>query len=75
MTTNEFTIFNGLNTLYMVMLEHDDFDKINTTKYKYSLSGGMPISRKIYLQWLDRTGVELKEGLWNDRDVTSNFFK
>ncbi|TDT72112.1 long-chain acyl-CoA synthetase [Allofrancisella inopinata] len=62
MSQNEFSIFNGLNTLYMAMLEHPDFDKINKTKYKYSLSGGMPISRKIYLQWLDKTGVELKEG-------------
>ncbi|MFV9924675.1 MAG: long-chain fatty acid--CoA ligase [Francisella endosymbiont of Hyalomma scupense] len=62
MSKNEFTIFNGLNTLYMAMLEHPDFEKINKTRYQYSLSGGMPISRKIYLQWLDRTGVELKEG-------------
>lgn len=62
MSKNEFTIFNGLNTLYMAMLEHPDFDKINKKKYQFSLSGGMPISRKIYLQWLDRTGVELKEG-------------
>ncbi|MED7819254.1 MULTISPECIES: long-chain-fatty-acid--CoA ligase [unclassified Francisella] len=62
MSKNEFTIFNGLNTLYMAMLEHPDFEKINKTKYKHSLSGGMPISRKVYLQWLDRTGVELKEG-------------
>ena len=62
MSKNEFTIFNGLNTLYMAMLEHPDFDTINKTKYKYSLSGGMPITRKIYLQWLDKTGVELKEG-------------
>ncbi|GAB4224236.1 MAG: long-chain fatty acid--CoA ligase [Francisella sp.] len=62
MSKNEFTIFNGLNTLFMTMLEHPDFDKINKTKYKYSLSGGMPMSRKVYLQWLDRTGVEIKEG-------------
>ncbi|API86473.1 long-chain-fatty-acid--CoA ligase [Francisella uliginis] len=62
MSKNEFTIFNGLNTLYMAMLEHPDFEKINKTRYQYSLSGGMPISRKIYLRWLDRTGVELKEG-------------
>ncbi|MBK2297279.1 long-chain-fatty-acid--CoA ligase [Francisella philomiragia] len=62
MSKNEFTIFNGLNTLYMAMLEHPDFEKINKTRYQYSLSGGMPISRKIYLHWLDRTGVELKEG-------------
>ncbi|AJI62955.1 long-chain fatty acid--CoA ligase [Francisella tularensis] len=62
MSKNEFTIFNGLNTLYMAMLEHPDFEKINKTRYLYSLSGGMPISRKIYLEWLDRTGVELKEG-------------
>ncbi|ASG67539.1 long-chain-fatty-acid--CoA ligase [Francisella halioticida] len=62
MSKNEFTIFHGLNTLYMAMLDHPDFDKINKTKYRFSLSGGMPISRKVYLQWLDRTGVELKEG-------------
>ncbi|ADA78938.1 long-chain-fatty-acid--CoA ligase [Francisella tularensis] len=62
MSKNEFTIFNGLNTLYMAMLEHPNFEKINKTRYLYSLSGGMPISRKIYLEWLDRTGVELKEG-------------
>ncbi|AXA33763.1 long-chain-fatty-acid--CoA ligase [Francisella adeliensis] len=62
MSKNEFTIFNGLNTLYMAMLEHEDFDKINKTRYTFSLSGGMPISRKVYLKWLDKTGVELKEG-------------
>ena len=62
MSKNEFTIFIGLNTLYMAMLEHPDFDKINKKRYQFSLSGGMPISRKIYLQWLDRTSVELKEG-------------
>ncbi len=63
MSKNEFTIFNGLNTLYMAMLDHADFDTINKARYKYSLSGGMPISRKVYLRWLDKTGVELKEGL------------
>ena len=62
MSKNEFTIFNGLNTLYMAMLDHPDFDTINKTRYRYSLSGGMPISRKVYLRWLDKTGVELKEG-------------
>ena len=62
MSKNEFTIFNGLNTLYMAMLNHPDFDTINKARYKYSLSGGMPISRKVYLRWLDKTGVELKEG-------------
>lgn len=62
MAKNEFTIFNGLNTLYMAMLDHADFDTINKSQYKYSLSGGMPISRKVYLRWLDKTGVELKEG-------------
>lgn len=62
MSKNEFTIFNGLNTLYMAMLEHPDFEKINKERYTFSLSGGMPISRKVYLQWLDKTGVELKEG-------------
>ncbi|MGQ4001594.1 long-chain fatty acid--CoA ligase [Francisellaceae bacterium CB300] len=62
MSKNEFTIFNGLNTLYMAMLDHADFDTINKARYKYSLSGGMPISRKVYLRWLDKTGVELKEG-------------
>ncbi len=62
MSKNEFTIFNGLNTLYMALLDHADFDTINKTSYKHSLSGGMPISRKVYLRWLDKTGVELKEG-------------
>lgn len=62
MSKNEFTIFNGLNTLYMAMLEHEDFDNINKSRYAFSLSGGMPISRKVYLKWLDKTGVELKEG-------------
>ena len=63
MSKHDFTIFNGLNTLYVHMLDHPKFNTIaNKKSYKTSLSGGMPINHKTYVEWLERTGCALKEG-------------
>ena len=56
------TIFTGLNTLFLALLGHKDFDKIDFTGLKTVLSGGMALTEGVANQWQQQTGVEISEG-------------
>lgn len=59
---NEFTIFPGLNTLYNALMNHPDFDKVDWSKLKISVAGGMALQKAVAERWMARTKTPLVEG-------------
>ncbi len=54
--------FTGINTLYLALLRHPDFDRINFKSWKFCGAGGMAMSSSVAEEWLERTGCEILEG-------------
>ena len=52
----------GINTLYLALLRHQDFDRIDFSRIRFCAAGGMPLSTSVAEQWLARTGCEILEG-------------
>lgn len=53
------TIFSGLNTLFVALIEHKDFKKIDFSSLKITLSGGSALVEATAGYWLDATGCEI----------------
>ena len=56
------SLITGVNTLYNTLLEHADFNKVNWSKLKTALSGGMALRESTAKKWRDATGVSILEG-------------
>lgn len=54
--------FVGINTLYLAMLRHKDFHKIDFKKLKFCGAGGMAMASSVMTQWQEVTGCEIFEG-------------
>ncbi len=54
--------FVGLNTLFLSLLKHKDFTKIDFSSYKLTLTGGMPLQKEVAAQWQQVTKIKLIEG-------------
>lgn len=54
--------FIGINTLYLLLLEHKDFDSIDFSALKFCGAGGMAMSSSVAEEWEKRTGCEIIEG-------------
>ncbi len=57
LTSNKFTIFNALDTLYSHMLSSPEFKQIKYPDFKYSVAGGMPARVSVAHDWFETTGV------------------
>ncbi len=57
----EFTAFTGVNTLFNSLLNHPHFKKINFSKLKLALSGGMALQKSVALQWRQATNAPILE--------------
>jgi long-chain acyl-CoA synthetase len=57
-----FTVFPSLNTLYNALMNHPDFLKIDFSKLKVSVAGGMALQMAVAQRWLKMTGTTLVEG-------------
>lgn len=57
----EFTAFTGVNTLFNILLHHHDFSKINFSKLKLSLSGGMALQPSVAKNWHMVTNTPILE--------------
>jgi long-chain acyl-CoA synthetase len=57
----QFTTITGVNTLYNAMLRHPDFSKIDFSKVKLALSGGMALSRSVAIKWQEATHTRILE--------------
>lgn len=54
--------FIGINTLYLSMLGHKDFDTVDFKSMKFCGAGGMAMSSSVAEEWERRTGCEIMEG-------------
>jgi len=56
------TLFTGVNTLFNGMMNHPDFEKIDFSKLKLSIGGGMAVLKPVAERWKKFTNVLLMEG-------------
>ncbi len=54
--------FPGVNTLYNGLLNSPGFDKVDFSKLKTSIGGGMAMQKPVAEKWLKVTGCALSEG-------------
>lgn len=57
-----FTGFIGLNTLFNALMKHKDFERIDFSELKSTISGGMPLTKDIADRWQTATGSSICEG-------------
>lgn len=62
MRKHPFTLMNGINALFVGLMAHPDFDKIDFSRLKYANSGGAPLNSAVEKRWIDRTGSVIREG-------------
>jgi len=53
------SIFSGLNTLFVALIEHKDFSKVDFSSLKITLSGGSALAEATGGYWKDITGCEI----------------
>lgn len=57
-----FTVFVGVNTLYQALLQQPSFIKLNFSKMKLALAGGMPVHKNVAQRWQTITGKPIIVG-------------
>lgn len=57
----KFTVITGVNTLYNALLENADFAKLDFSRLRVALAGGMPVHRSVAARWKQVTGKALVE--------------
>ena len=60
--TVPFSLITGVNTLFKGMMQHPYFEKIDFSKLKISIGGGMALQRSVSEAWEQRTRCPLIEG-------------
>lgn len=58
----KFNAFAGLNTLFVALMNHPDFNKLDFSKLKLTISGGMALTSKAAERWEQLTGCPVSEG-------------
>ena len=56
-----FTCITGVNTLFNALLNHPDFARVDFSRLKVALGGGMAVQRAVAERWKKVTGVPLLE--------------
>ncbi len=54
--------FPAVNTLFNALLHHPDFSRLDTSRLRISLGGGMAVQEAVARHWLERTGCPICEG-------------
>ena len=58
---HKFTMFTGVNTLFNALMNHPDFAKIDFSRLKVALGGGMAVQKAVADRWKKLTGCTLVE--------------
>jgi long-chain acyl-CoA synthetase len=58
---SRFTAITGVNTLFNALLNHPDFGKVDFSRLKVALGGGMAVQRAVARRWKEVTGAPLLE--------------
>lgn len=56
------TLLTGINSLFVSLMAHPEFDSIDFSKLKWVNSGGAPLNTEIAKRWQARTGAVIREG-------------
>ena len=59
---NRITLFTGLNTLFNALMNNKDFQQLDFSSFKVTISGGMALQKAIADRWEDMTGCKISEG-------------
>jgi long-chain acyl-CoA synthetase len=62
MKAHPFTSMAGVNTLFVGMMQHPQFDQIDFSHVKGVISGGAALVEEIASEWYARTGSDIYEG-------------
>lgn len=62
MQQHPFTVFTGINTLFVSLMQHAEFDNVDFSHLSKVISGGTPLVEEIATEWQDRTGTVIYEG-------------
>lgn len=57
----KFSAFTGVNTLFNVLVNNDDFKKLDFSNLKVTLGGGMAVQKAVADKWKQATGAPLIE--------------
>jgi long-chain acyl-CoA synthetase len=57
-----FTFISGVNTLYNVLLAHPGFARLDFSRLKLGIAGGMALHPSVAERWVKTTGHDLIEG-------------
>ncbi|TGG95552.1 long-chain fatty acid--CoA ligase [Natronospirillum operosum] len=58
----QFSGFAGLNTLFVALMNNEDFQQLDFSKLKLTISGGMALTRNAAERWEKMTGCTVSEG-------------
>ncbi|WP_137939046.1 AMP-binding protein [Chitinivorax sp. B] len=58
----QFTAIIGVNTLFNALLNNPNFDQVDCSRLRFSLSGGMATQEAVATRWQQRTGCMILEG-------------
>ncbi|CBL46955.1 Long chain fatty-acid-CoA ligase [gamma proteobacterium HdN1] len=58
----KFTAFCGLNTLFVAMMNHPEFTKVDFSGLKFTVAGGMAMQVHVAEKWEKLTGCRVCEG-------------
>jgi long-chain acyl-CoA synthetase len=58
---HRFTIFTGVNTLFNALLNRPDFSRLDFSRLKVTLGGGMAVQKPVADRWKQVTGCTLVE--------------
>lgn len=59
---NNITVLTGVNTLFNAMIQNEDFKKVDFSKLKVTVGGGMAVQKFVAEKWKEITGCPLSEG-------------
>lgn len=57
-----FSIFVGLNTLFNALINNEEFRKLDFSRLKATVGGGMAVQKIVNQRWQELTGVPILEG-------------
>lgn len=57
-----FSCITGVNTLFNALLDHPGFARLDFSRLRLTLGGGMAVQRQVAERWLELTGHPLIEG-------------
>ncbi|HCA22520.1 MAG TPA: long-chain fatty acid--CoA ligase [Pseudomonas sp.] len=57
-----FTLLTGINSLFVSLMNHPEFDNVDFSRLKWVNSGGAPLNTEIARRWQARTGSVVREG-------------